>query len=145
MQPLCQHCVHLHAADSVEDDGPLSTFHCENNQTAVSGQTCGRWHANKFFMHADICTPALIKSYSQISITETNILTIRDESILCSCVTCVCSFFNAVSQRSCTDEQFEAEASASRTASGHPACDLSELLQKTLSEENIQRVLTHRF
>lgn len=33
MQPLCEHCVHLHASNSVEDDGPLSSFHCENNQT----------------------------------------------------------------------------------------------------------------
>lgn len=50
MQPLCQHCVHLHASNSVENDGPLSTFHCENNQTAVSGQA-NQCHAHKFFMH----------------------------------------------------------------------------------------------
>lgn len=55
--------------------------------------------------------------------------------ISCSGVTRVCGFFDTVSQSSSTDEQFDAEAGASRTAGRHPACNLPQLLQETLKEK----------
>lgn len=131
MQPFSQHGVHLHASDSVEDDGPLSTLHCENNQMAVSGWTNQCLYAYTYlYTYTDNlpAPPTILVSQKTIS------KQIREQSVLCSGVTCVCSFFDTVSQRSSTDEEFDPEASASRTTGGHPACNLPQLLQKTLRE-----------
>lgn len=53
-------------------------------------------------------------------------------------VTCVCGFLHCVSQSSSTNQQLQAESCAPRSWR-HPACDLPQLLQKTLKHKDFSK------
>lgn len=57
-------------------------------------------------------------------------------------VTCVERLLHAVCQRSGSDEKFCTQTCSSRTR-GHPACDLSQLLQETLDREEDEGGSSH--